>query len=166
MHWGEYISFMAWCQIIYGPVVGDLYRYQWYRAVYLVISVGCARTLFISVFQRWQLPLLWWSSGGTVQFHSSTGTWHSCQSCAVSAAARATQAFPTVCPSLSSFSPHPSWHFQCLLVLPQSSVSTSVFSIYSVVSAGFLYSTYLSIFSDGTSCYTSVFVAWHDFLQI
>lgn len=75
---------------------------------------------------------------------SSTGTWHSCQSCTISEAAGAARACPAIFPFLSSFSPHPSDGF---CVSPphylKSSVSTSLFMVHSVFAPGFLFSVWL-----------------------
>lgn len=106
----------------------------------------------MGVFQWWQLPLHCCSSVACITPSplpslfpvSSTGTWHSCQSCTISEAAGAARACPAIFPFLSSFSPHPLWWFLCISPhYLKSSVSTSLFMVHSVFTPGFLFSVWL-----------------------
>lgn len=110
--------------------------------------VGCARTLFIWVFQLWQLPLHCRSCATPTPLSSqfpiaSTGTWHSCQSCAISDAAGAASACPAIFPIPLFLLTTPLLTISAyLLPLPQSSVNTSLFAVHSAFCPIFLFSTW------------------------
>lgn len=91
---------------------------------------------------------------------SSSGTWHSCQSCAISETAGTSWACPTIFPSLSLSSLHPSPQLLCISLDhlgPQRALHSTFFfqqSIHSSVQALPVFNfLYLKVPSADSSCW-------------